>query len=110
MKSVEDQLLEFQTDDPEGKERCGLILDGDRIIELENVAEDPVKDFSTRPEDVAQYIDEAWATWHTHPGGDSQLTNEDYHTFAAFKDFNHFIVGADKVSRYVEKDGAILNA
>lgn len=110
MISVKDQLLEFQSLEVGAKERCGFVLTGDRIVELDNVAEDPVADFMTRPEDVLEVIDDAIATWHTHPGISAELSVADYHSFIGFPGFTHYIVGADGVNEYYEKDGAILNA
>lgn len=76
-------------------ERCGLILKDGTVVELENVAEDPLASFEMAPESVLPFLQsgEAVSTWHTHPHSDPNLSGEDYSCFLAWPDLSHIIIG-----------------
>lgn len=101
-----DILRQFYSD--EGPERCGLILTGDVVIETENVAEQPTEAFEIPAKDLIENEDRATASWHTHPGGTSQLSFADFEGFLMWPDLKHYIVGKDSVTCYVVKNGAVV--
>lgn len=86
---------------PEGSERVGFI-NSKQIVEVKNTAENPLQGFFVGPEDIIKHTEEldAWATWHTHPNQDSNLSGEDYKMFMQWPDFIHFIIGSDGVKCY----------
>lgn len=85
----------------EGKERVGFIGDN-KIFEVENRAENPLIGFYVTPQDIITYTEEkkCWATWHTHPGQDCNLSGEDSKMFLQWPDLVHFIIGNDGVKVY----------
>lgn len=91
-------------------ERCGLVLKGSKIIELENISAEPEKGFEISPNNMVKYEDEMVASWHTHPDHDSNLSEKDYAGFLMWPQIKHYIVGTDGVSCYVVKDGIVINA
>lgn len=98
-------------------ERCGLILKTGRIVELKNVAENPVTGFRMNPTEVLNFLSKKRAnpaaTWHTHPGGDPNLSEKDMAGFLQWPDLDHYIIGVRNGVRTVTKfevvDGVILN-
>lgn len=101
-----DDLLTFYSD--QGPERCGLILSSGEIVELENVADDPLEAFEISDDDIIQYEDEAKASWHTHPGTSSQLSFEDCEGFLSYPDLQHHIIGNDGVTTYAVRNGKVV--
>ena len=85
----------------EGNERVGFVHT-DTIIEVRNAAENPVLGFFIGPEDVLKHTEEmnAWASWHTHPSQNSNLSGEDHKMFVQWPDLYHFIIGSDSVKCY----------
>lgn len=91
-------LRAYYTD--EGAERVGFILKDDTIVEVMNIAGDPLIGFMVSGDDVMKYMDDAVATWHTHPNYTANLSGNDYTTFTNWDDYHHFIVGKDEVKCY----------
>jgi len=89
------------------RERCGLILFDGTIKELENNHPDPVHSYEMNPED---FLDNAYATWHTHPVSSGNLSAEDYLNFVTppANVMVHFIVDSELVWRYYWDDGKLL--
>ena len=85
----------------EGNERCGFVCDGE-IIEVKNSADNPTTGFFIGPEDVIKFTEEknSWATWHTHPSQDANLSGSDHNMFLNWPELVHFIVGSDGVKCY----------
>ena len=82
---------------PEGTpERCGIITHDDEVLELSNVAAEPSVGFRFDPWDIATQFPFAKATWHTHPGTDPNLSEEDYAGFSQWPELLHGIVGLRK--------------
>jgi proteasome lid subunit RPN8/RPN11 len=46
-------------------------------------------------------------TWHTHPGKEAALSQDDYLGFANWPELTHYIVGTDGVRAYRVVDGII---
>src|ERR1041384_5952908 len=86
-------------------ERRGLILTRGRVIECQNIAEDPERGFEIPPDDLVKYEKELTGTWHTHPGESSGLSLKDTYGFLAWPKLRHFIIGTDGVSEYRVEDG-----
>ena len=94
-----------QADGPH--ERVGFVLEGDEVVEVENIHADPENGFRVRGEDIAKYAMGAKATWHTHPGQSGNLSMEDYYTFLNWPELRHFIIGTDGVAEYYVEDGEV---
>ncbi len=90
------------------KERVGFVLDDSTIIEVENICADPEEGFEVRGEDLLRYIDDAVATWHTHPGETSNLSYGDHHSFLNYPDLLHHIIGTDGVTTYAVRNGKVI--
>lgn len=104
---LEDMLKSFLAPGPE---RVGFILDNGDIVEVPNISDKPNESFSVSTNILSTYEDRMVATWHTHPGGSSNLSVEDLDGFLAWPDQRHYVIGEDGVRCYVVKDGAVLNA
>lgn len=81
-------------------ERHGFVMKDGSIIELENKSQTPEDSYLGDPEQVIKYCDDAVATWHTHPGKDSNLSAGDHDNFMNWPNLDHFIIGEDGISRY----------
>lgn len=84
----------------EGPERVGFVLENDLVVEVTNVHPQPLNNFDVPVEALIEFEDLAVATWHTHPGGTSQLSLDDDAAFRAWPDLLHYIVGSDGVRAY----------
>lgn len=85
----------------EGNERVGFVK-GNEIVEVGNYAEKPQEGFMISASDIRYFTEDNpyEATWHTHPGQDSNLSGEDYDMFYNWPDLMHFIIGLDGVRLY----------
>ena len=102
-------LAEFYSS--EGPERVGFILEDGSIVEVENVANDPVKGFDVCAEDLMVFAERAVASWHTHPGVKANLSNEDYSAFLGWSNLEHYVIGNDGIHQYVvTSDGQVTEA
>jgi proteasome lid subunit RPN8/RPN11 len=102
------KLLEFYNPEDK-KERCGLILKKNRVIEVVNSHPDPEHGFEISPDSIIRHEDQLQGTWHTHPGGAATLSNEDYACFINWPHLEHYIVGEEGVRRYAVEDGVVYN-
>src|SRR3546814_6030680 len=59
-------------------ERCGFVLRDGTVVEITNVHDEPERGFRMAPARVLEYVDnpDLVGTWHTHPGGDPNLSQE----------------------------------
>lgn len=99
---------------PEGTpERCGILTKDGEILELTNCHDDPLRGFRVSPLDIITHFDNAVATWHTHPGADPNLSEEDYAGFMQWPDLEHHIIGVRDgqplVIRYAVEEGVLVN-
>jgi proteasome lid subunit RPN8/RPN11 len=87
---------------PNGAERVGFVQEENRIVEVANVHDEPTLGFQVSPADIIRFVEErkCWATWHTHPNEDCNLSGEDYRMFNAYKHMHHFIIGNDGIRHY----------
>ena len=90
------------------KERCGFILRNGDIVEVHNIAPEPEHSFLADAADVLKYVNDAAATWHTHPGSGSNLSPGDMETFLFWPQCEHYIVGNDGVACYYVKNNTVL--
>jgi proteasome lid subunit RPN8/RPN11 len=91
-------------------ERCGFILRTGEVIEVPNICPEPAHGFEMRGEDLIKYTPIAAASWHTHPGEDSNLSSDDFFGFLNWPELAHFIIGKDGVTKFVVEDGDVLIA
>jgi proteasome lid subunit RPN8/RPN11 len=95
-------------------ERCGLILVDDEVVELPNVANDPVIGFVIDPQQVLPYLTagKISGTWHTHPNGPPTLSGEDMRSFLGWPKLTHHIIGRvngqSVVRSYKIESGAVI--
>ena len=99
------KLLDFYED---GAERVGFILQSGEIVECENKCDQPEEGFEVSAEDLIRYCDDAVATWHTHPGANSNLSVGDYESFMSWPKLLHHIIGQDGLSTFMVHDGAVI--
>jgi proteasome lid subunit RPN8/RPN11 len=92
-----------------GPERGGLILTTGEVIELANCSPDPEQGFMPDPLELLAHVDQAGATWHTHPDESANLSSEDFQTFILWPNLYHVIVGNDGTRWYAVKNGAVVN-
>lgn len=81
--------------DNDTDERCGVITAEGEVVELANVHDTPKDGFRVAPADALIWLagEKAVSTWHTHPGGDPNLSEQDYAGFLQWPDLTHWIVG-----------------
>jgi proteasome lid subunit RPN8/RPN11 len=81
-----------------------------KLVELENIAENPEENFVPDLIEAISIIDEAIGTWHTHPGALSDMSMDDQATFLRWPDLAHAIVGSDGIHWYSVRNGAVIHA
>jgi proteasome lid subunit RPN8/RPN11 len=75
-------------------ERCGLVGARGGFHEVGNIHVDPVAGFHMEPSALIDAVEKgAVATWHTHPGKDPNLSDEDMAGFKQWPQLRHYIVG-----------------
>lgn len=104
-----DKLIKMYDKD-ETKERCGLILKKNRVIEVKNVHHRPDYGFEIDPESIIRHEDQLQGTWHTHPNKEAVLSEEDYACFLNWPNLEHYIIGNNGVRRYIVENGVVMNA
>ncbi|MDH7796438.1 proteasome lid subunit RPN8/RPN11 [Beijerinckia sp. GAS462] len=72
------------------------------------MCEKPEAGFEIDGMDLLQYEDRTFASWHTHPGSDNNLSVGDMHTFLNYPDWRHYIVGTDGTAEYFVEEGKLL--
>lgn len=96
MNDIATQLLaEFpQALDWAAEERCGVVRPDGTIWQIANIHRNPVKGFVMEPKSFLAEIEAgATETWHTHPGRDPNLSEEDLTGFRAWPSLTHHIIG-----------------
>lgn len=92
--------------DPEGPERCGVLLACGTIAEMPNLHPSPMEGFAFDAAVLGS--PEIVATWHTHPRTSPNLSREDYHMFKQYPHLGHFIISPLGVWLFVSKDDILL--
>lgn len=95
-------------------ERCGLIGADGEVIEVANVHAEPESGFHMEPICFLAAVNEgAVATWHTHPGQDPNLSEEDMVGFLAWPSLEHHILGIrdgkPAVHSFAVKNGRVVS-
>lgn len=104
-----DLIRHLQTLWQTGNERCGVILTSGEVVELPNRAERPHLAFRVAAEDLAPYLDQVCATWHTHPSSSGNLSVADYRMFQEQDPWRHYIIAQTSVWEYrVDVDCLVL--
>jgi proteasome lid subunit RPN8/RPN11 len=88
-------------------ERCGLVLDGNKIIECANIHDKPEEGFHIPGETMIANKDTMIATWHTHFDKPANLSHEDWDGFLRWPNLRHYIIGIDGV-RAFEVEGVLV--
>ena len=101
------QLLDLYEGD---EERCGFVLKSGDIVEVINICENPKEGFAVAGADLVRFTPIAQATWHTHPGSDSNLSANDWHSFLNWPELEHYIIGNDGITKFVVQNGEVLVA
>jgi proteasome lid subunit RPN8/RPN11 len=102
---VEKSLLKKYDDEVE---HVGFILPHGKLVEVENTSANPAESFDVSGEDIIKYEQTAVASWHTHPGDNSNLSVGDMETFLNWPEWDHYIVGNDGITKYIVRDGEVL--
>lgn len=90
------------------EELCGLILKSGKVISIPNAHPEKEKAFAIPVKAMDENLDQLHGTWHTHPGSDSHLSQDDYFGFAQWPGLIHHIVGTDGVRAYVADETGIV--
>lgn len=95
-------------------ERCGILTADGHLVEIPNIHADPVKGFHMEPVAFLACLEAgAVATWHTHPGKDPNLSEEDMRGFLQWPMLTHHIVGIrdgePTVHSFGVKHGQLVN-
>jgi proteasome lid subunit RPN8/RPN11 len=103
-------MLETILKSGDTEERCGLLLTDDTVVPIKNIANDPVMGFLMDPTEVLPYLTEGKikGTWHTHPQGPADLSNDDLRGFLAWPNLVHYIIGPDGILCYRVDNGAVV--
>lgn len=90
------------------EERCGLILEGGKIITAPNIHPEPTNGFMIDPSALLLNEQKMIGTWHTHPNGQSVLSAADHQGFRQWPNLTHYVIGEDGVRAYEVEDGLVL--
>lgn len=88
-------------------ERCGLILRGDKVVEIENIHPEPENGFMVPAKDMVKHESKLIGTWHTHINQSAALSQMDYIGFSQWPELTHFIIGNDGIRAYEVEDGFV---
>ena len=91
------------------KERVGLVLADGSVIELENVALNPEREFEASPADMVKHDGNTIATWHTHTSGPPRLSVNDVDGFLMWPHLQHWIVTPEGITGFKVENGAVFN-
>jgi proteasome lid subunit RPN8/RPN11 len=92
--------LKNKLDRENENETCGLILNDDTIVDIDNIHSEPTKGFRMSVKDIAKHESKMIGTWHTHPHDTANLSQEDYLGFKQWPKLIHYIVGVDGVRAF----------
>jgi proteasome lid subunit RPN8/RPN11 len=85
------------------EQRVGYILPDDEVVEVHNVARMPRMQFM-----AYEWPDPVRACWHTHPQGSRNLSMDDWASFRANPEMDHYIIGMDGISHYRVVDDNVV--
>jgi proteasome lid subunit RPN8/RPN11 len=97
MTDISPELRDFVEMDalcPGDPELCGVVAADGAVYQLPNIHENPANGFRVDPKSFLEQVENgAVATWHTHPGRDPTLSEEDLEGFRAWPHLVHIIIG-----------------
>ncbi len=88
----------FDLHNPDGPERCGVILTDDTIVELENMHPSPFEGFAM--DSTLLEASDVVATWHTHPTTSPNLSVADFKAFRTHPRLMHYVVAETEIWCY----------
>lgn len=96
-------------------ELCGVIMPDGDFVEVPNIHAEPALGFHMEPRTFLGLLGlGAVATWHTHPGKDPNLSDEDLVGFQQWPNLEHHIVGirdgVPTVHSFKVDDGIVVTA
>lgn len=92
-----------------GPERGGIITTNKSLVELKNVNDNPMEGFSLSEDDLSLLEEPCvLGTFHTHPGGSSNLSVSDYLTFKNYPRLQHYICGKDGIKCFITRGGILV--
>lgn len=94
--------------EPGAPERVGLVLADDSVIELFNIHPAPTKGFMVEVGHLLPHLEQAVATWHTHPRGDATPSVEDLGFFRRWPSLTHLILCPAGEREYEVEEGEVL--
>jgi len=106
--NFEQHIQDLKTKLTDGPERVGFILETGEIVEVQNICVHSDNGFEVAGADLGKYHDAVAATWHTHPGTNSNLSTNDWYGFRNYPEWLHLIIGTDGVSSYRVEQGRVL--
>jgi proteasome lid subunit RPN8/RPN11 len=117
MTDIASQLLaEFpEALDCGAEERCGVVRPDGTIWQIANIHPQPKQGFVMEPKSFLDEVEAGAAeTWHTHPGQDPNLSEEDMAGFMQWPDLVHHIVGIrdgkPTIASFKVVDDVLVNA
>lgn len=93
----------------EGDERCGVILNDLKWVELVNESSAPYSSFVMSEAQVSPYKASLAGIWHTHPRGPANLSIDDYNAVLDLPELIHAIITPRHVCLYGVIDGQVMN-
>lgn len=88
-------------------EACGFIMESGEIIEIRNVATNPMRNFKMDRQDLIEKLcnetDFISAIWHTHPGGSTVPSHTDITAIkmgAVQRNWDYLVVTEQSVNLY----------
>ena len=102
------QLLSLYSSN--GPELVGIVTSSGEVVQLKNIHPKPEESFDVSTEDLIKWFESETtvATFHTHPGGSSNLSIKDDLAFKNWPNLHHFIVGSDGVREFKVDGGNIV--
>lgn len=73
-----------------------VLLDG-TVVELKNHSPTPDRNLLIARAEVDELVKYAYASWHTHPANNVNLSGTDYRMFQSLPSLKHFIVTETRV-------------
>lgn len=92
---------------PEGRERVGFLMTNGDIVEGKNISNSPEKSFMLPAELILECVENAAASWHTHPNGLSEASKADKVAFANYPEIEHYIIGHNDIKCYQVVNGDV---
>lgn len=84
-------------------EACGVI-DGSKVIALQNISEEPTESFVISGQDYLKYLPKV--IYHSHPKGDYSFSDQDINVAASMELTSYlYVVEEDRIEKYSFPEG-----